>query len=141
MSIVNMREFINSGNESEHKLKQIITNVNFFLCFFTIGISFIIGGTVLLEFCLKYKSFSDELLIKQGVCIILFGCVSSGISLVYLIVALIKYVKYRNQRQNHIFRCHSLPFTISSEDFNYPLQVFPRNSDSFFDPPPPYSTN
>lgn len=141
MSIINFRDFYNNSNESEHKLKQIITNCNCFLCFFTIGISFIIGGTLLLEYGLQLKSISYDILAKQAVCIILFGSVSSGISCIYLIIAIIKYVRYKNERHNQIYRCNSTPFAISTDNFNYPLQVFPRHYDSHFDPPPPYSRN
>jgi len=143
MSNENFRELVNSNNyyESEHKLKQIITNCNCFLCFFMIGISFIVGGTILLDYGLKYKSISDDILVKEGGCIIIFGCISSGVSCFYLIIAIIKYVRYKKNIQNHIFRSNSTPFTIGSDNFNYPLPVFPRHNDSHFDPPPPYSLN
>lgn len=125
----------NTSNSDNIRLKSSLTAFYCFLGFFTFGISLFIGGEVLQVLGSKYE---EQRFVKQGFYMILFGLISVGISIIYLIVAIGKYVQYRNESPVPISRTQSIPFTISLDN-NCSSEVFQPIANLNYDPPPPYS--
>jgi hypothetical protein len=95
-----------------------------------------ISGEVLQELG---SSNGEQRFVSHGFYMILFGLMSAIISIIFLIVAITKYAKYKNERNRQMFSTQ--PYTISSDNNIYTTDIFPQSNDSRFDLPPPYSTN
>jgi hypothetical protein len=133
-----LKDLMSCGNTRNIDIRYriIINTFNCFLGFFTFGVLLFISGEVLQELG---SSNGEQRFVSHGFYMILFGLMSATISIIYLIFAIAKYAKYKNERNRQMFSTQ--PYTISSDNNIYTTDIFPQNNDSRFDPPPPYSAN